>query len=149
MYSRILLPTNGSPCSHAAAEYARDLLKLNPSACLTLLHVRRKQERAYRVYRWTEVEVPLSEEEKRRICEAEERIFGQTEKILADVGLVADTEVAEGSPAEEICAYAERGGYDLIVMGARTGGKIRDLLGKSVSRQVLQGVRCPVLIVKA
>jgi nucleotide-binding universal stress UspA family protein len=149
MYTRILLPTNGDHCSHAAAEYARDLLKLNPSASLTILHVRRKQERAYRVYRWTEVEVPLSEEEKRRICEAEERVFGQVDKVFADAGLVTDTEVVEGTPAEEICAYAERGGYDLVVMGSRRGSDIRGFLGKSVSRQVLSRARCPLLIVKA
>jgi nucleotide-binding universal stress UspA family protein len=149
MYTRILLPIDGSPRSHTAAEYARDLMKLNPSASLTILHVRRKQERAYRVYRWTEVEVPPSEEEKRRICEAEERVFGRAEKIFGDAGLVTDTEVVEGSAAEEICAYAERGGYDLIVLGTRPGGEIRGILGKSVSRQVLRWVRCPVLMVKA
>jgi nucleotide-binding universal stress UspA family protein len=147
MYSKVLVPTDGTPCSLAGAEYARDLLKLNPSAQLTILHVRKKHQPVYRVYRWREVEVPISEEEKRRICEAEELLLAQTEKIFADAGLITDADVVTGVPAEEICAYAEKGGYDLIVMGSRSAGKIK-ALAKSVSHNVLCMARCPVLVIK-
>jgi nucleotide-binding universal stress UspA family protein len=142
------MPTDGTPCSLAAAAYARDLLKLNPSADLTILYVRHRPERTYRVYRWLEVEVPLSEDVKRRICEAEERILAQTGKIFTDAGLVTDTEVVFGTPGEEICAYAEKGGFDLIVMGSRKGGEIKGFFSRSVSHQVLHAAQCPVLIVK-
>jgi nucleotide-binding universal stress UspA family protein len=148
MFTKILMPTDGSPCSFAAARYARDLLKMNPSAQLTILYVRRKPERTYRVYRWIEVEVPLSDEVKRRICEAEELILSQTEKVFADAGLVTDTEVVIGAPAEQICAYAEKGGYDLIVMGSRGAGEVKSVFAGSVSHHVVHLAKCPVLIVK-
>jgi nucleotide-binding universal stress UspA family protein len=147
MYTRILMPTDGTLCSLAAAEYARDLLRLNPSAQLTILHVRQLPKPVFRVYRWREVEVPLSEEEQRRICEAEERILTQTEKIFADAGLVTDTEVVTGTPAEGICAYAEQGGYDLIVMGSRHASRLKASV-QSVSRHVLHKAKCPILLIK-
>ncbi|MGC9965229.1 MAG: universal stress protein [Syntrophobacteraceae bacterium] len=148
MFTKILMPTDGSPCSFAAARYARDLLKMNPSARLTILHVRRKPTPTYRVYRWIEVEVPLSDEVKKRICEAEELILSRTEKVFADAGLVTDTEVVTGAPAEEISAYAEKGGYDLIVMGSRGAGGVKNVFAGSVSHRVVHLARCPVLIVK-
>lgn len=148
MFSRMLLPTDGTACSFAAAEYARDLLKLNSSSRLTIIHVRKKHQPVYRVYRWREVEVPLSDEEKRRICEAEERILAQTEKIFTDAGLATDTDVVTGAPAEEICAYAEKGGYDLIIMGSENAGAIKNI-PKSVSHNVLCLAKCPVLVIKA
>jgi nucleotide-binding universal stress UspA family protein len=143
MYTKILLPTDGSPGSFAAAEYARDLLGLNPSARLTILHVRQLPEPVFRVYRWREVEVPLSEEEKRRICEAEELLLAQTQRIFTDAGLLTDTDLVSGTPAEEICAYAKRGGYDLIVIGSINAAKI-----KTTSHYVLQMAKCPILFVK-
>ncbi len=148
MFTKILMPTDGSPCSFAAAQYARDLLKMNPSTLLTILYVRRKPEPTYHVYRWTEVEVPLSEEVKRRICEAEESILSQTEKVFGDAGLVTDTDLVTGAPAEEICAYAEKGGYDLIVMGSRSAAEVKSMFAGSVSHHVVHLARCPVLIVK-
>lgn len=147
MYTRILIPADGTPGSIAAAEYARDLLKLNPSAQLTILHVRQMPKPVYRVYRWREVEVPVSEEVQRRICEAEERLIARTEEIFTNAG-VPDTEVVTGTPAEAICAYAEKGGYDLIVMGSRSAGKAKTFLN-AVSHSVLNMAKCPVLLVKA
>ena len=148
MYTRILLPVDGTPGSLAAAEYAKDLLRLNPSALLTILHVRQMPKPVYRVYRWREVEVPVSEEVQRQICEAEEGIFARTEEIFSNAGLVPDTEVVTGTPAEEICAYAEKGGYDLIVMGSRSAGKTKTFIN-SISHSVLNWAKCPVLLVKA
>ncbi|MDR3553809.1 MAG: universal stress protein [Syntrophobacteraceae bacterium] len=143
MYTRILVPTDGSACSRAAAEYARDLVKLNPSALVTILHVRQLPKPVFRVYRWREVEVPIDEETKRRICEQEERLLAQVEKIFTDAGLPPDTDVVSGAPAEQICAFAELGGYDLIVIGSsRSAG------AHTTSHSVLRTAKCPVLLVK-
>ena len=144
MYTRILVPTDGAPCSLAAAEYARDLLRLNPSALVTILHVRQLPKPVFRVYRWHEVEVPLDEEAIRRICENEERLLAQAEKIFTDAGLVPDTDVVSGAPGEQICAYAEMGGYDLIAIGSHHSAS-----AKTISQYVLRTAKCPVLLVKA
>jgi len=54
----------------------------------------------------------------------------------------------EGEPANAILKFADEIGADLIAMGShgRTG-VLRILMG-SVSRQVLEHAKCPVLIVR-
>jgi nucleotide-binding universal stress UspA family protein len=57
------------------------------------------------------------------------------------------TRFEKGEPAEKIVETAERGKFDLIVMGSRgLGGRISTL--GSVSSRVVDRSSCPVLIVK-
>ncbi|MGH9855791.1 MAG: universal stress protein, partial [Blastocatellia bacterium] len=63
-------------------------------------------------------------------------------------GLSANTLITEGDPALEIAGEAERGEYDLIVMGATGESDLKhDMLG-SVSTKVAQDATCSVLIAK-
>jgi nucleotide-binding universal stress UspA family protein len=148
MFTKILMPTDGAPRSVKTAEYVRGLVKLNPSAQVTILYVRQGADRAYHVYRWLEVEVPLSEEVRNRIREAEERILTRTAEAFREEGIPVETMVVKGVPAEEICAYAGKGGYDLIVMGSRNLSELKELFSGSVSHRVMHLAKCPVLVVK-
>src|SRR5438477_4013892 len=69
----------------------------------------------------------------------------------ADLGpdLDVTTAMISGVPAHAICAYAERVGADLIVMGThgRTGVS-RAVLG-SVAEAVVRHARCPVMSIPA
>ena len=57
------------------------------------------------------------------------------------------TKFKNGEPAEKIVEVAERGNFDIIVMGSRgLGGRVSTL--GSVSSRVIDNVSCPVLIVK-
>jgi nucleotide-binding universal stress UspA family protein len=57
------------------------------------------------------------------------------------------TRFEKGEPAEKIVETAERGKFDLIVMGSRgLGGRVSTL--GSVSSRVVDKSSCPVLIVK-
>ena len=57
------------------------------------------------------------------------------------------TKFKKGEPAEKIVEVAERGNFDIIVMGSRgLGGRVSTL--GSVSSRVIDNVSCPVLIVK-
>jgi len=63
-------------------------------------------------------------------------------------GLAARVMIAEGDPALEILSEAERGEYDLIVIGATGEDDLKhDLLG-SVSTKVTQAALCSTLVVK-
>ena len=57
------------------------------------------------------------------------------------------TRFEKGEPAEKIVEVAERGNFDLIVMGSRgLGGRVSAL--GSVSSRVVDNASCPVMIVK-
>lgn len=57
------------------------------------------------------------------------------------------TKFEKGEPAEKIVETAERGNFDLIIMGSRgLGGRVSTL--GSVSSRVVDKSNCPVLIVK-
>jgi len=63
-------------------------------------------------------------------------------------GISATLMTAEGDPALEILSEAERGEYDLIVIGATGEDDLKhDLLG-SVSTKVTQAALCSTLVVK-
>lgn len=72
----------------------------------------------------------------------------ETEALFHAKGINYELEVAWGDPASEIANHAERGQFDVIVMGSRGLGRVTEVLMGSVSQRVLHESKCPVLIVK-
>jgi nucleotide-binding universal stress UspA family protein len=135
---RILVATDGSPCSAAAEEEAVKLC-VETGAELLVVHV------------WREPGAWLGEPNYSRALE-----HGQLESRevlvrpleLADAaGIRASSELLSGDAAAAIVELAESHAVDLVVVGAHRGGLSRMLLG-SVSRAVLQHSSRPVLVVK-
>lgn len=63
-------------------------------------------------------------------------------------GMSANTIITEGDPALEIVSEAERGEYDLIVLGATGASDLKhDMLG-SVSTRVAQDAPCSVFVAR-
>lgn len=60
----------------------------------------------------------------------------------------AERIVLGGSPAGSIVSYAETEQCDLIVMGSRGLGALKEFVLGSVSHNVLQHAKIPVLIIK-
>ncbi|WP_019553564.1 universal stress protein [Propionispira raffinosivorans] len=58
------------------------------------------------------------------------------------------THTATGIPAKQILKFAKDHASDLIVIGGRGLGIVEGFLLGSVSQEVLEHARCPVLIVK-
>lgn len=141
----VLLATDNSSNARRAAEYARDLLKGNPRAEVTVLYVA-PFYREYHMGRGIGVEVPI--DEKKVTSTAREEILVRFEGIFTQAGIKVKSAVLIGNPAEEICAFAAKGKYDLIVMGSRGLNEMKGLLLGSVSHRVLHLAHCPVLIVK-
>ena len=86
------------------------------------------------------VERAMKEEGERLIDQAISLLplhIGKTEKLLES-----------GSPAEVILRVAQEQGADLIVLGARGLGKIREQMFGSVSHRVMTQASCATLIIK-
>lgn len=143
--SRILVPTDFSPSSDAALEYAK-MLAERLSVSMHVLHVIEEPDVAGG---WgSEVyisELPRIREAAQR--EAEKRlngIFTANERGRLKVS----TEVADGRAARTIVEVARQQEIDLIVMGTHGRSGVARLLLGSVTEKVLRTASCPVLAVR-
>ncbi len=67
---------------------------------------------------------------------------------LKEMGVDATTIEAVGHPAESIVDEAERGGFDLIVVGSRGHHGVSRFLIGSTSSRVVAHAQCDVLVVR-
>ena len=67
--------------------------------------------------------------------------------FLEDVGLQVSGEAIEGPPAQVVLEEADRVGADLILVGHRNPKDVTEMLLGSVSQQILNQSRIPVLVI--
>jgi nucleotide-binding universal stress UspA family protein len=143
---RILLAIDFSDASRRAVTVAAHLGR-RTHAYVDLLHV--WQPPSVRPHQL--VFSPPSQLEEREAASREraEAMMADFRELLESHGQSADHELlAVGDPADEILALAERGGYDLVILGTHgRSGTQRFLLG-SVAAQVLRRAPCPVITVR-
>jgi nucleotide-binding universal stress UspA family protein len=138
MHTRVLLPFDGSPAAIHAAQYvARNLQGVDAS--VVLLNVQSVA---------VDVEMAHAVRHIAQIHRVEaERILRKASDVLEAAGVDFSTEVALGPPAEVIARFAADRGFDVIVMGNRARHPLVELFRRSVSKQVAQRSRVPVLMV--
>lgn len=75
-------------------------------------------------------------------------VSGTSEAKLESVIAHSHAHVAKGSfsPSQVIVTYAEAQGVDLIIMGARTHSRLRNLLLGDVAQRVIEQAHCPVML---
>ena len=128
--SKILVAVDGSESAEKALEYAVQLAKKH-KAKVTLLNV------------------------------GESKLFGFKPKVVREVGervlsdaatkvkgLEVNTQLEFGNPAETIIEVAEKGNYDLIVVGSRGLSSVKRFFLGSVSDDVSHHAKRSVLIVR-
>jgi nucleotide-binding universal stress UspA family protein len=71
------------------------------------------------------------------------------EQVAAREGVEATSKLLVGDTVDEIVAYADSEGVDLIVIGSRGHGTLASMLLGSVSRGVLSESKRPVAIIRA
>jgi nucleotide-binding universal stress UspA family protein len=71
-----------------------------------------------------------------------------TEELRAS-GLAVETRIVHGRPERALVAAAERFGAHVVVVGAREQGGVSATLLGSVSRSVVEGAPCSVLVARA
>lgn len=141
-YKKILLPTDFSECSWAAAQTAAELA-IQCGGAVTLLHV---------------FSLPPQGPDDGDpwpaafdgILEGVNESLAAGKAVLESRGLERIDAVAKhGAPPHEILHLAESGDYDLIVLGVRQRRVVERLLHASVAEKVVRAAPCPVLTVHA
>jgi nucleotide-binding universal stress UspA family protein len=70
-------------------------------------------------------------------------------QLLSESGLKGELHLRHGTVVETILREAEKGNYDLIVLGQSGAGEsVQGFLMGNVTRQVIEDARCPVLVIK-
>ena len=90
---------------------------------------------------------PEMQETGRKIFHARQKadaVVGQ----LGELGIAAESDVAEGPAAEAIRVAAEVRSADLIVIGPRGPRSLRALLSRSTGRRLLRHAPAPVLVAR-
>ena len=141
MFSRILVPVDGSDNSYRALDAAL-LLSEKLGAKVTAIYVMEDIPVSYVV----------SEKLLREIRYAYKRenqlILSNCSEIATKKGLVIQTKLLQGNPGSIILDFCEKEKYDIIIMGSRGMGKFKELVLGSVSSRVLHHSSCPVMIIR-
>jgi len=134
---KILVPTDGSAYSLKAAKYAAKLAR-ELGSTVSILHVSSYHPRV----RAREL---VEEEEQKTATD----ILSKTKKIFDEANVSVELMRLEfGHPADVICTIAQKGGFDLIVMGEKGAHEIGRFMLGSIADRVSHHANCPVLIVR-
>lgn len=137
MYKNILIAADGSDNSLRATQQAADIASLLDGVKVEIVSVIAIDVYSDMVYDPIEAH-----------GEAQREIIKDASQILTDAGVDHEIVLLHGRPADEIIRYAEESGTDLLVIGSRGLGALREFALGSVSHKVLTHAKCPVLVVK-
>ena len=143
LFTKIVAAYDGSKAGKKALNKAIELVKLTPGASLVVLHVF-DFPRFYVADGFAPVPTSINQD----FYELAERTVDEAKAHLEEVGVEANVELAQGAPAEVILDYAKKHDNDLIIIGSRGLGGIREFVLGSVSHNVVQHSQIPVLVVK-
>lgn len=141
MDRKILVPVDGS----AAADRMIEAIigrKTQFRTPLTVLHVINVEKLAYRMIPDLQLEMI-----RESACKSGEHLLQEQVARFLAAGMACVARLEFGSPRETICRIANKEGFDLVILGRRGMGEIRDVLFGAVANHVLHHVRCPVLLV--
>ena len=141
---KYLLAVDGSDQSLDAT---RVFEALTPAESLKVLHVVSVPGIPYPAM-GADVAKDLAMTVEKAMKEEGERVLNQAESLLPLHPGAVSKKLEMGSPAESILKVAQEEKIDLIVMGARGLGRIREQIFGSVSHRVMTHAPCSTLLVK-
>jgi len=141
---KILVATDGSEKSKHAMEEASELAKAL-KAEITVISV--TQETQYYVGDQTfgSGHMFVLQED---IEKAVKQILTKSSEFFAEQGLEVETIMGKGYPPDVICETAEKGDFDLVVLGSRGLGSLRGFILGSVSNRVANLCKRSIMVVK-
>lgn len=155
MFGKILVPLDGSEHSLRALETAIEIAK-KFDGNITLIHVYSVSVAPVIMPEPTTltpsgVPVMAPAEVSKMVDAARDvgnQILTDEKRKVESQNIQVETVLKEGNTVQEITKVANEGKFDLIVMGVKGIGKLRELLVGSVSEGVIKHASCPVLVVK-
>lgn len=141
-FTHLLVAYDDSSLSRKALHLALQLLQENQASSLHVLHV----------YQFPnivigEALIPSSASEDLKYYKLAEQVLDKARE-QASSHPSAIFELRQGDATQEIIAYADEQNCDLILVGSRGLGSLKELILGSVSHHVVQHASVPVLIVK-
>jgi len=143
MFRKILVPTDYSKHSAEAVRYATDLAR-RYEAAITLVYV--FEPVTYALPEGHLMQSPPQLQEMQAAFE--QRLRDAAADAKAAGARQVEAKVLTGPVAAEISDCAERGGFDLIVMGTHGRTGLRHLVLGSVAEKVVRTAPCAVLTVR-
>jgi len=150
MINKILVPIDGSEHSDRALNYALDLAE-KYSAEIKLLSVAQPVVATGPMFLTRPMLSPASTAiYVKEIEAAHEKMLAEAFKKAKETksNINISKQLVNGRPADKIVEIANEEKIDLIVMGSRGTGGIKEFFLGSVSDRVADETRCPVLLVK-
>ncbi|MGF7047573.1 nucleotide-binding universal stress UspA family protein [Paenibacillus sp. DS2015] len=143
LFSNILLAYDGSKASNKAFDRAIEFAQAVPNATLTVIH-------AFDFPRIFIGEglAPIPASVNKDYYDLAEQTVEEVKERLAEAGVKGNAQLVQGSPSQTILEYAKKNNSDIIIIGSRGLGGIREFVLGSVSHNVVQNARIPVLVVK-
>jgi nucleotide-binding universal stress UspA family protein len=143
MYSKILVPIDGSEPSIRALDHAVNLAKVHGSVIQIISVI-------------DELKLPFGAQYSLWAQDSHQKLVRSSLESLnkemvrvkdAYPEIMIDASIHEGDPANTIVRIAEEDGYDLIVIGKKGLNLIEDLVMGSVTRKVVKKSKVSVTVV--
>ena len=150
MIKKIIVPIDGSEHSDRVLNYALDLAE-KYSAEIKLLSVAQPVVATGPMFLTQPMLSPASTAiYVKEIEAAHEKMLAEAFKKAKETkpNINISKQLVNGRPADKIVEITNKGKFDLIVMGSRGTGGIKEFFLGSVSDRVADETRCPVLLVK-
>jgi nucleotide-binding universal stress UspA family protein len=147
LIKKILVAIDGSNLADKSLDFALDLAK-KYSAEVTILTVVDLPSNSFWVQGTTFAPIS-SQKYLEKLEKFHKKILTEAvKKAKASAQIYVTKRLLDGRPAEKIIEVAKEGSFDLIVMGSRGLGGIKEFFLGSVSDRVADEAPCPVLIIK-
>lgn len=142
MTVRVLVPVDDSTAAHRTLQYIIKMKKQIPMT-VTLLTVVPLAQLEYHGFQQAQLELITAQTIKH--CE---KVVERHRQKLEEAGVLADTRIERGNPAEVICRVAANEGVDFVFISPNGSGKLSNLMFGSVANKVVQECHLPVLLIR-
>ncbi|WP_099188396.1 universal stress protein [Tepidibacter mesophilus] len=139
MYNTILLAVDGSQHSLRSTEEAIKIASLSNNCTIEVVFVVDFEKSKSEV-------IHTQGKEELKLSRRKKLLF--IEEKLKSSKVSYQTNILHGEPGPTIVDYANKGNFELVIIGSRGLNTFQEMVLGSVSHKVAKRAKCPVLIVK-